>query len=249
MSHEISVGATLKEYFISERSILEEYKELGLCWKHDDGWIAKLSAVLLPLSIAALTLPYLREGPPKLLGVAGGLTLMTFWYVSSHICKRRFEIRFSRIREIECTLGFDSHLRYHRESASRIVKHQRLRRLMFIVYIVIALLVACEIKVVATDRTVVNSIAQFIHALSNPEVDVTVKTVNLWPPFGLWPADAWSIKLFITPGTVLILLIVAPCIVAWICVWICILIRWLFGIGWRCFKRKRYDNRLKGGCR
>ena len=142
MSNEISHGLALKEYFISERCILEEYKELGLCWRHDDDWISKLGAVLLPLSIAALTLPFLRAEIPKLLAVAGEVTLMTFWFVSSHICKRRFEIRFSRIREIERTLGFDSNLRYHRESANRILKHQRLRWCIFIVYLVIAILVS-----------------------------------------------------------------------------------------------------------
>ena len=198
-----------------EKRLLEEYKELGLCWRHDDDWIAKLTAVLLPLSIAALTLPYLKGGVPKLLGVVGGLSLMAFWFFSTQICKRRFEIRFSRIREIERILGFDSHLRYHRESANRKLKHQRLRRCMFIVYIVLALFVACDIKVEATDQTVVNRIAQFIHALSNPKVEAAVISFNLWPPFGFWSADAWSITLVVTPGTIIVGFIVVSFIVIW----------------------------------
>ena len=46
-----------------EKHILEEYRELGLCWRHDDEWFSKLTAVLLPLSIAALALPYLNRSP------------------------------------------------------------------------------------------------------------------------------------------------------------------------------------------
>lgn len=122
-----------------ENRLMEEYRELGLCWRHDDDWIAKLGAVLLPLSIAALTLPHLKQGAPNLLCAIGGLSLMTFWYLSSRICKRRFEIRFSRIHQIEGILGLDSHLRYKRKSAKKVLKHRRLRFWMFAGYIAIAL--------------------------------------------------------------------------------------------------------------
>lgn len=124
-----------------EERLLEEYKELGNCWRHDDNWIAKLTAVLLPLSVAALTLPHLKGESLKLLCAVGGLTLMAFWFVSSRICKRRFEVRFSRIREIERIVGLESHLRYHNHSQNTniIFKHQRLRCWMFIGYFAIAL--------------------------------------------------------------------------------------------------------------
>lgn len=124
-----------------EHRLIEEYRELGLCWRHDDNWIAKLTAVLLPLSIAALTLPHLNEGAPILLCAVGGSTLMAFWFLSSRICKRRFEVRFSRIREIERMVGLDSHLRYynHSQNPKIIFKHQRLRWWMFIGYFAIAL--------------------------------------------------------------------------------------------------------------
>lgn len=130
-----------------EKRLLEEYRELGLCWRHDDEWISKWTAVLLPLSIAALTLPYLKVDVPKLLAVTGGLTLITYWYLSSLISKRRFEIRFSRIHQIEEILGLDSHLRYRRKSEKSILKHQRLRFGMFLVYSVIAVFVTLETKV------------------------------------------------------------------------------------------------------
>ena len=50
--------------------LLEEYKELGLSWRHDSESLSKLTTVLLPLSIAALTLPYLKPAElPTLLAV------------------------------------------------------------------------------------------------------------------------------------------------------------------------------------
>ncbi len=130
-----------------EQRLFGEYTELGLCWRHDDDWIAKLTAVLLPLSIAALTLPYLKEETPTLLAVVGGISLMAFWYFSTLISKRRFEIRFSRIYEIERILGLDSHLRYSRESEKKNLKHQRLRCWMFIGYLVVATSVMLNIRV------------------------------------------------------------------------------------------------------
>ena len=144
-----------------EKRLMEEYRELGLCWRHDDDWISKWTAVLLPLSIAALTLPYLKEGTPKLLCAAGGLTIITYWYMSSLISKRRFEIRFSRIHQIEEILGFDSHLRYHRKSANSKMKHRRLRCGMFVGYMVIAFFVTLEIKAEIIEALTVSSVVTF----------------------------------------------------------------------------------------
>ena len=129
-----------------EKRLLEEYRELGLCWRHDDEMFSKLTAVLLPLSIAALTLPYLRAEAPKLLAASGGLMLMTFWFFSYLIHKSRFEVRFRRIYEIECILGFDSHLKYEKESTKSRLKDQGLRSWMFGLYLVIAFFVTCYIK-------------------------------------------------------------------------------------------------------
>ena len=47
-----------------EERLMDEYREQGFCWRHDDEMLSRLTAVLLPLSIAALTLPYLKHGPP-----------------------------------------------------------------------------------------------------------------------------------------------------------------------------------------
>ena len=144
-----------------ENRLLEEYRELGVCWRQDDDWISKWTAVLLPLSIVALTLPYLKPPAPKLLAVTGGLALITYWYLSSLISKRRFEIRFSRIHQIEEILGLDSHLRYHRKSAKSVMKHQPLRCGMFVAYLVIAFFVTLETKVEKIKEWTVSSVFTF----------------------------------------------------------------------------------------
>ena len=176
-----------------EKRLLEEYKELGLCWRHDDEMFSKLTAVLLPLSIAALTLPYLRAGTPKLLAAAGGLMLITFWFLSYLIHKSRFEIRFSRIHEIEWILGLDSHLRYERESTKRRLKDQHLRYGVFIVYLVVALFVTCDINVTRETDT---------------KVEATLETIDVWTSPDLWPTDAWVIKFVITTETIVCFIIV-----------------------------------------
>ena len=145
---------SMKEFpdFIEKR-LLEEYKEQGLCWRHDDEWFSKLTAVLLPLSIGALTLPYLKVGVPKLLAVIGGLMLMAFWFFSSCVCTAKLRVRFLRIHDIERILGLDSHLRYDAERGKgaerdkRVLKAQGLRRYMFGLYLPIAFLVTCDMKV------------------------------------------------------------------------------------------------------
>ena len=129
-----------------EKRLLEEYKEQGLCWRHDDDVFSKLTAVLLPLSIGALTLPYLSAETPKLLAASGGLMLMTFWYLSSESYEHRFRIRWRRIHEIEEILGLDSHLRIHKERSESLLKGQRIRRCMFWLYLPIAFFVTCDMK-------------------------------------------------------------------------------------------------------
>ncbi len=113
---------------------LEEYKELGLCWRHDDQMRSRLTSILLPLSIVALTL----SGKYKLLYPIGGMVLMTFWYLSSHIYMQKLHIRFCRIRKLEEILQFDSHLKYYRERNNITWNSQALFTVMFVIYLVIA---------------------------------------------------------------------------------------------------------------
>ena len=73
--------------------------------------------------------------------------LMVFWFFSSESYERRFKIRWKRVHQIERILGLDSHLRIDRESSKSLLKGQRFRCCMFIVYLVIALFVTCDMKV------------------------------------------------------------------------------------------------------
>ena len=161
-----------------EKRLLEEYRELGLCWRHDDEVFSKLTAVLLPLSIAALTLPYYSKVEmPKLLAAAGGLMLMAFWFFSSESYKGRFEIRFTRIYQIEDILGLDSHLRYHKESTKSVWKDRPLRCCMLIVYLVIAFLVTCNIKIESTNAWTISSV---ITAETLVFLIIVIIVVGIW---------------------------------------------------------------------
>ena len=169
-----------------EKRFLEEYKELGLCWRHDDEWFSKLTAVLLPLSIAALTLPYLKDGIPKLLAVAGGLMLIAFWFFSSCICTAKHSVRFSRIHDIERILGLNAHLSYHAARGEGAKKDKRLRLWMFGLYLVTTFFVMCDIKVEPT-----RNVIQLIRDLFDTKVDATLQVLAV----DVWATAPWAIKL------------------------------------------------------
>lgn len=190
--------------------LLEEYKELGLSWRHDSESFSKLTAVLLPLSIAALTLPYLKAGPPKLLATVGGLMLMTFWFLSSLTYENRSNIRWSRMHEIEGILGFDSHLRIKRERVKSILKVQGLRRWIFGLYLAIAFFVTCYIKVESTSIMRGDNIGM---------IGATLGNVGVLTTPNLWFSEDWTVKLVITVETLLYLIIAT--VVVWIWRWIC----------------------------
>ena len=190
--------------------LLEEYREQSLCWRHDDDMFSKLTAVLFPLSIAALTLPYLKSGTPKLLCVVGGLMLMNFWFLTSKSYENRSNIRWSRIHEIERILEFDSHLRIKRERANYALKGQRLRSWMFGLYLVIAFFVTCYIKVESGNFRIESDVRKF---------GATLGSVDVLTTPDLWLSDEWIVKLSITVEALVYLIIAAA--VVWIWVWIC----------------------------
>lgn len=196
-----------------EKHLLEEYREQCLCWKHDDDMFSKLTAILFPLSIAALTLPYLKPGTPKLLCVVGGLMLIAHWFFTSESFEDRSNIRWSRIHEIERILGFDSHLRIDRERQKSVWKGVPLRRLIFIVYIIIALFVTCDIKVAPVNSTVAHSLDRFIQFFSHTKVETALWTIDLWP------TDAWTVKLVITFETLIVGVIVIVAADVCACIW------------------------------
>ena len=190
--------------------LLEEYKEQSLFCRLDSELFSKLTAVLLPLSIAALTLPYLKPGTPKLLAAVGGLMLMTFWFFLSLNYENKLRIRWSRIHEIERILGFDSHLRIDRERAKSVLKAQRLRSWMFGLYLAIVFFVTCYIKVESTDIRMEPDVRKF---------GTTLGSVDVLTTPNLWLSDEWIVKISITVETLVYLIIAAVVVRIW--VWIC----------------------------
>ena len=118
---------------------LEEYKEQGLCWRHDDRINSIFSSILLPLAFAALTLPFLHSDKvPKWPCAVVGTIIITFWFCTYHIYRRRSRVRFSRIWQLEEILELDSHLRYERELGDAKWNFKSLYLITFVFYLVLA---------------------------------------------------------------------------------------------------------------
>ena len=125
---------------------LEGYKEQTASWRHLDSMFHRFTSIILPVSIAALGVPYLNMGTegtetemPKWMPMAGGLALMIFWIISSETAEIRERIRFKIIHEIEKELGIKGHKEWTKRRNEKWTKRLRshyLRRLMFVAYVV-----------------------------------------------------------------------------------------------------------------
>ena len=128
---------------------LESYKEQTASWRHLDSLFHRFTSVILPVSIAALALPYLNAGTagaaaekPKWIPIAGGLVLMVFWIFSSEITGIRDRIRFDIIHKMEGDLGMiNGHKEFKKRRAeewTKILRSHYLRRVMFVAYLAAA---------------------------------------------------------------------------------------------------------------
>ena len=87
--------------------LLESYKEQTASWKHEDNTLYKFGAVLLPVSFAALGIPYIEDVKAlnqtvlEIISTSGGAILMTFWF--AFVCSSHAKIttRFQIINQIE----------------------------------------------------------------------------------------------------------------------------------------------------
>ena len=123
---------------VNRQERIEEYKEVGLDWRHDDQGLWRLTRLFLPLSFGALVLPYLNPKLSIMLFCAiTGITLVLFWYVSFLLYAQRFRIRFQRMQQIEQMLGFNYHLKYNAEMNKNSFKFKLLYTVLCIVYIVV----------------------------------------------------------------------------------------------------------------
>ena len=120
---------------------IDEYKQAGLDWRHDDQRFWQLTRLFLPLSFGAMVLPYLEVAPPMWFCVTAGMMLMAFWYSSFWLYKRRIKIRFERIHQLEQMLGFNYHLNYHKKVEGSLFKFRSLYTVMLIVYVALWVIV------------------------------------------------------------------------------------------------------------
>ena len=134
--------------------LLDEYKELGLSWRRDSDALVKMETIFIPLSIAALTLPYyLKVEIPKLLSVSGGLMLMGYWFIMVCLYIRKLDCWYPRMREIERQLEFDSQLRYRRRRTTenrgiidKGLSFRGVRLFVFVLYVIITLPVMFDLQ-------------------------------------------------------------------------------------------------------
>lgn len=130
----------------NETLLIESYREQTGSWRHLDSLLYRTTTIILPLSIAALGLPYvntsLAEEMPKWLPMVGGLWLMIFWFFSCEISEIRAKIRFEIIHELEGELGIiKGHKEWTKRRKGKWTRHLRshyLRRFMFGAYIIAA---------------------------------------------------------------------------------------------------------------
>ena len=122
-----------------DQLLIESYKEQAAAWKHEDRLLHRFTAVILPLSIAALGLPFLNNNVPALLANFGGLTLMTFWVISCNILYSKSNLRFSIINEIERGWDIQGHkdfLERRDNTYGKKLKSHFLRCCMYWVYVI-----------------------------------------------------------------------------------------------------------------
>ena len=84
-----------------DQLLIESYKEQTAAWRHENNLLYRVTTIILPVSIAALGVPYVRNDVPDLLTTLGGLMLMTFWGLSCQTMQIKSNLRFSVINEIE----------------------------------------------------------------------------------------------------------------------------------------------------
>ena len=127
-----------------DQLLIESYKEQTAAWRHENDLLYRFTTITLPVSIAALGVPYVQQKVPDLLAILGGLTLMTFWAFSCQIMQIKSNLRFSVINQIEECWQNPSHKDCfvrkkdtYGEKASGILRSHFLRCCMFWIYLFI----------------------------------------------------------------------------------------------------------------
>ena len=123
---------------------LAEYEELCSSWRHDDNTFDRFSAIILPLCFVGLIVSYNdKTNVPAILSCGVGLLGMFYWYCTGINHQVRADIRWERIRQIECCFRFDVHRRIHnkRQLYGIKLRHRSWRRIITLFYILAAVIV------------------------------------------------------------------------------------------------------------
>ena len=131
--------------------LMESYKEQSFAWRHDDGILHRMASIVLPVSFAALGVPYVYDCIPPWLPILGGFTLMLFWIVLCQAMFVRIGIRFKIMNAIENSWEVPGH-RHVRGIRKEIFETDKRRhyllvphwpyRWAFFIYSLIAMIVA-----------------------------------------------------------------------------------------------------------
>ena len=128
----------------NETLLIESYREQSLSWRQDDTMLHRMTAIILPVSIAALIVSYVYEDLPLLLPFFGGVVLMAFWFMLRQVLYIRIRIRFEVMNTIEDYWDIPGHRDFRdirNDIFGKILTGMRLYRNVFYVYLLMAIAV------------------------------------------------------------------------------------------------------------
>ena len=128
----------------NETLLIESYREQSLSWRQDDTMLHRMTAIILPVSIAALIVSSVYEDLPLLLPFFGGVVLMTFWFMLCQVLYIRIRIRFEVMSTIEDHWDIPGHRDFRdirNDIFGKILTGMRLYRNVFYVYLLMAIAV------------------------------------------------------------------------------------------------------------
>ena len=151
-----------------DQFLIESYKEQTAAWRHENDLLYRFTTITLPVSIAALGVPYVQKGVPDLLAILGGLTLMTFWAFSCQIMQIKSNLRFSVINQIEECWQIPSHKdckvrkgnTYRGKGSNRLRSHFLRCCIYWIYLVIVAGLTLCKLYGPCSTRKVLTTVTK-----------------------------------------------------------------------------------------
>ena len=113
-----------KNYSIQKKHelLLKEYEEIGQWLRSDDALITQWTAILLPIALGILVLPFTFWEHRKIVNVILGIAAiptMVFWLIYCNRISERSKLRLKRAKEIEEILRFNHYQQYDEHGARK----------------------------------------------------------------------------------------------------------------------------------